>query len=151
PGWKDFYNLGSLSPYEYNVTLAKQYLSGIDTSKLPPLELVIYSACTACTNAAQVVQADLANIGLQVNIVIQQQSVFFTSYGSYTTNLQNSASLGNMIIDSGWAPNALTPADNWLSFVSNGSLYGNWGAYYNPVVQKCVDSFTSISDITSIQ
>jgi ABC-type transport system substrate-binding protein len=153
PGWKDFYDLGNLQPYQYNVTMAQQILARaqIDTSKLPPLQFVIYSSCSACTNAAQVIQSDLGNIGLQVNIVIQQQSVFFSGYGSYATNLQNSASLGNMIIDSGWAPNALTPADNWLSFVSNGSLFGNWGAYYNPLVQKCVDSFTSTTDITSIQ
>jgi ABC-type transport system substrate-binding protein len=153
PGWKDFYDLGNLPPYQYNVTLAKQILAQahIDPSTLPPLQLVIYSACVACTQAAQAIQSDLANVGIGVNIVIQQQSAFFSSYGSYATNLNNSASHGNMIIDSGWAPNAPTPADNWLSFVSNKSLYVNWGAYYNPVVQKCVDSFTSTTNTTAIQ
>jgi ABC-type transport system substrate-binding protein len=50
-----------------------------------------------------------------------------------------------------WAPNALTPADNWVTFVSNQSIYGNSAIYYNPTVQACVNAFTATSDVTSIQ
>jgi ABC-type transport system substrate-binding protein len=50
-----------------------------------------------------------------------------------------------------WSPYALTPADYWVTFVSNESVYGNVAAYSNPVVQKCITAFTSSADETYIQ
>jgi ABC-type transport system substrate-binding protein len=83
-----------------------------------------------------------------------QYTQYVSVYGSYSTNLAGASQIGQLsFVDAGesWAPYALTPADYWLTFVSNGSLYGNWAIYSNPVVQKCVDSFTSSTNTSYIQ
>ncbi|MGA3407101.1 MAG: hypothetical protein ABSD49_15335 [Candidatus Bathyarchaeia archaeon] len=49
------------------------------------------------------------------------------------------------------SPLSLTPADYWLGFVSNTSVFNNFAVYYNPVVQKAVDAFTTSGNITYIQ
>src|SRR5207244_5385327 len=153
PAWSDFYNLGNYSQYSYNVTLAKQYLATANLSSLPSLTFRIYSGCQWCSTLAQIVQSDLSDIGLSVNIVVVQSSLYFSVYGSYSANVQNADQIGQLSLLGGttWAPAALTPADYWLSFVSNRSLYGNWAVYYHPKVQACVDSFTSSIDVTYIQ
>ena len=38
-----------------------------------------------------------------------------------------------------WGPSTLTPADYWLSFVSNQSAYGNWAVYSSPLVVACAN------------
>ena len=38
-----------------------------------------------------------------------------------------------------------------MTFVNNGSVWGNYPAYSNPIVQKCVDSFTSTTNATLIK
>jgi ABC-type transport system substrate-binding protein len=153
PAWSDFYNLGNYSQYSYNVTLAKQYLATANLRNLPPLTFRIYSGCQWCSTLAQIVQSDLSDIGLSINIVVVQSSLYFSVYGSYSSNVQNADQIGQLSLLGGttWAPAALTPADYWLSFVSNRSLYGNWAVYYHPTVQACADSFTSSIDVTYIQ
>jgi ABC-type transport system substrate-binding protein len=154
PAWKQFYDLGNFTPYQYNVTLAKQYLSKANITSLPSFTLTTTSGCQTCTLEAEVIQSDLAQIGITVSINVNQYGQYVSVYGSYSTNLANAAQIGQLsFVDAGesWAPYALTPADYWGTFVSNGSLFGNWAIYYNPVVQKCVDSFTSSSNITYIQ
>jgi hypothetical protein len=68
--------------------------------------------------------------------------------------VQNPAELGNIGFaygGIGLGPFAPTPLDAWAEFVSNASLFGNTALYYNPVVQKCVNSFTQTTDIATIQ
>jgi len=154
PAWKDYYDLGNYTPYQYNVSLAQNYLSQAKVANMPTLTMNIISGCDSCTNAAQVIQSDLNAIGINVNIVVENANSYWAPWGTYQTNLQNAVQLGQLSFvnaGSGWSPGALTPADYWISFVSNTSFFGNTAVYYNPIVQKCVNAFTTISDATQIQ
>ena len=153
PAWQQYYNPSNLPPYQYNITLAKQYLSEAHVSNLPTMTFTIVSGCTYCSLVAQIVQANLGAIGIDISIVSQQSSDYYASYGSYSTNVANAAQIGQLSILGGsdWAPNTLTPGDFWVSFVSNGSLWGNWAAYYNPTVQAAVTALTSSNNVTYIQ
>ena len=72
PAQKDWYDLGNLPQYSNDLTVAKQYLaqSGVDVSKLAPLEFRVVSGCTYCYSTAQIVQADLAQIGITITIEV---------------------------------------------------------------------------------
>jgi ABC-type transport system substrate-binding protein len=102
---------------------------------------------------ATIVQADLSQIGITVNIHVLSSTAYYVPYGTYSTNVANANAIGHLSVLGGsiWAPAALTPADYWVGFVNNGSLWGNWAAYANPTVQKCVDAFTSSSNVGQIQ
>jgi ABC-type transport system substrate-binding protein len=153
PLWKQFYDLGGFQPYQYNLTLAQQYLARANITTMPALDLKIVSQCQICTNAAEVIQADLGQLGINVNVDVLSASAFWAPWGTYQTNLQNAAQLGQLSFVNagfGWSPGALTPADYWISFVSNTSVFGNTAVYYNPTVQKCVNGFTSNSDATQL-
>jgi len=50
-----------------------------------------------------------------------------------------------------WGPATLTPADYWVTFVSNQSLWGNWAGYSNSIVQNCVNSFTETTNVSLVQ
>jgi peptide/nickel transport system substrate-binding protein len=156
PAWKDFYDLGNFPPYTYNLTKAIQILKAnhLNPSTFPPLLYKVVSGCDACIRAAEVIQADLAQINMTVNIEVVSQSEYYSVLGNYQTNLENAAQIGALaMVNSGfgWAPATLTPADYWVTFVNNQSSWGNWPAYYNPVVQKCVNAFTSTGNISEIQ
>ncbi len=154
PSWKDFYNLGNFPPYQYDVNLAKQLLAQANIKDMPTFLFRSQASCEACINAAQVVQADLAQIGINVNIEVVQTAQYYSNYGNYQTNVQNAALLGQLsFVNSGfgWSPATLTPADYWVTFVNNQSSWGNWAGYSHPVVQKCVDAFTTAGDIAVIQ
>jgi ABC-type transport system substrate-binding protein len=155
PAWKDYYNLGNLAPYQYNVTMAQQILSkaGIDPTKLPAFDFRLVSTCLYCIAMATIVQADLSQIGITVNIQVLGSTAYYTPYGTYSTNVADANSIGQLSVLGGsiWAPAALTPADYWIGFVNNGSLWGNWAGYAHPTVQKCVNAFTSSSDVSQIK
>ena len=156
PAWKDFYNLGNVQPYQFDVNMAKQILTqaNVDTTKFPPLSFKVQAGCEACTNVATVIQSDLAAIGLDVQIQILSTSDYYSSFGNYATNLANAQQIGQLAyVNSGfgWAPATMTPADYWVTFVNNGSIWGNWPAYSHPTVQACVNAFTSTSDVATIQ
>jgi len=160
PLWKDYYNLGNTPHYDYNLTLAKDFLAKAEvdypnlTSSMPTLTFRSQANCATCTNAAQVVQADLANLGINVNIVVQTTGNFYSVLGSYSSELANPDALGQLaFVNSGfgWGPASLTPADYWVTFVSSKSTWGNYAIYYDPTVQACVDAFTSIQNTAEIQ
>lgn len=160
PAWKNYYNLGNTPSYDYNVQLAKDYLAKAEakypnlTTSMPTLTFRVVAGCPLCTNAAQVVQANLADLGIGVNVIVQTNGPFYSVLGSYASEVANPQPLGQLaFVNSGfgWGPATLTPADYWVSFVSNKSTWGNYAIYYDPIVQKCVDSFTNGSDQGTIQ
>jgi peptide/nickel transport system substrate-binding protein len=156
PAWSQFYDLGGYAPYQYNITEAQQILSNasINTANFPVFDLDVQSGCEDCLSAAQVVQADLSNIGINVNIQIESTSEYYIPYGTYTTNVANAAQIGQLaFVNSGfgWGPATVTPADYWVTFVSNTSLWGNWPGYSNPTVQACVNAFTATNNVSAIQ
>lgn len=154
PAWSDFYNLGNSPGYQYNLTLAQQYLNESGITNMPHLLFRAQAGCQSCTNAAQVIQSDLGQIGLTVDIEVLLTPSYYAPYGTYQTNLANAQQLGQLAFVNGgfgWGPATLTPADYWVTFVSCKSLWGNWAGYCNPTVQKAVDAFTSSTDVSYIQ
>ena len=96
PAWKDFYNLGNTPAYQYNLTLAQHYLSLANISNPPLLQVRIAAGCSYCVNTAQIVQADLASIGLNVQISVIAGSQYFAPTGGYSTMLSNADQLGHL-------------------------------------------------------
>jgi peptide/nickel transport system substrate-binding protein len=155
PAWSDFYDLGGAQQYQYNTTLAIQYLdeSGVNASTVT-LTYPIENTCSYCVDRAELVQNDLGAIGITVDIEILSSDVWCNDLcGGYSTNLADPSNLGNIndVYGSVYAPGALTPADTWMSLVSNESVTGNQAIYYNPAVQACVNAFTTVSSTSQIQ
>jgi peptide/nickel transport system substrate-binding protein len=153
PAWKQYYDLGNFSPYNYNLTLAKSYLNKSGIQNIPTITFAIPSGIAYDSVIAQIVQADLAQIGITVNVEIQEGNAYWGNYVDYHTEASNPQQIAQLSMMGGeaWAPNTLTPADYWVTFVSNGSAYGNWAIYSNPSVQACVNSFTSNSNVSQIE
>jgi ABC-type transport system substrate-binding protein len=152
PIWKQFYNLNNLQPYQYNLTLAQQDLAEANITNFPTISFKVPVDCDYCVNTAQVVQGDLAQIGINVNIEVLATNTWEQWYGNYTTNVNNAAQIGQLsTLGFDWASPALDPADYWLSFMSCTSLWGNWAGYCNPTVQKAVNAFLTTSNVTAIQ
>lgn len=150
PAWRDYYNPGNYS-YQYNLTLAKQDLVKANLSSLPPLVMNILSDYPLASNIAETVQSDLSAIGMSVQINLQDSSVFYTPYGSYSYEVQNSAQIGNLVEYVGtWAVDRLTAADDWITFVSNQSYSGNTALYSNPVVQNAITALLGSNNLTYI-
>jgi len=153
PAWPQFYDLGNYTPYQFNLTLAQQELKSANISSMPTITFRTISGCVYCSEIGQIVQADLANIGITVNLEVLQSTSYYAPYGTFSTNVANAAQIGQLSILGGsvWAPAALTPADYWIGFVNNGSLWGNWAGYYNPTVQGCVNGFSTSANVSYIQ
>ena len=154
PAYTQFYDLGNSPDYSYNVTLASHYLAESNVPSGTTITFRTLSGCEYCSIIGQIVQADLGQIGITVDILIVPSGTFANPYGSYQTDLQDTSQIGNLALigsDGAWAPDALTPADNWVSFVSNESFFGNFANYYNPIVQSCVNAFTSTTNTSYIQ
>jgi peptide/nickel transport system substrate-binding protein len=157
PAWKQFYDLGNFTPYQYNPSLAENDLAAAgfkNGTGLPQFTMRTVSDCLQCSNTAQVVQSDLAAIGITVNIEVLSSNSYYSPYGTYSTNVKDNASIGQLsFIDGGgmWGPATLTPADYWVTFVNNQSLWGDWAGYSNPTVQACVNSFTQTTNVGQIQ
>jgi peptide/nickel transport system substrate-binding protein len=155
PLYPQYYDLGNFSAYQYNPTNATNILkaAGLNPSSLGTLTFRTEADCAMCAGIAQIVQADLEQIGFTVTISQVAGSAYDTVYGSYSTNVANAAQIGQLSLLGGqsWAPSALTAADNWVSLVSNTSSWGNWAGFSTPQIQACVNAFTSTSSVSQIQ
>jgi ABC-type transport system substrate-binding protein len=154
PAWKDFYDLGNYSAYNYNLTLVQKDLKQANITNMPTFTFRTVTGCDYCTTVAEIIQSDLALIGIVVNIILLPSIEFFSPFGSYSRNVADASQIGQMTLVGGaanWAPATLTPADYWLSFVNNDSSYGNQAGYASPNVQQCVNVFTSTQNVSLIQ
>ncbi|MFI5419925.1 MAG: ABC transporter substrate-binding protein, partial [Nitrososphaerales archaeon] len=155
PAWSQFYDLGKYAPYQYNLTLAKQDLAQANITNMPQFTFRTVSGCEVCASAAQIIQSDLSQIGITVNIIVLTPGQYYSgTYGPYATNVANAQAIGQISFVNGgfgWGPATLTPADYWVTFVSNASVWGNWAGYSNPTVQKCVNAFTATTNVSLIQ
>jgi peptide/nickel transport system substrate-binding protein len=151
PGWKQFYDLGNLPPYQYNLTLATQDMLAAKLTSVPTFSFRIPAGCTFCNDIAQIVQSDLSALNITTNIDVLQFSSYVAPYGSYSTNVANAQQIGQLAILGGadWA--SFLASDNWDYVVGNQSGWGNWAGYYNPTVQACANSFTANTNVTYIQ
>jgi len=161
PVWKQFYDLGNLTPYTYNMTLATQDLSAanINVSSLPTLQFNVISGCISCISTAQIIQADLSQIGINVNIQVLTSASWSAPLVAGSSTYSGALQIAQQVSQLTWfgpatfAPDAPTPADAWLLFVNNESTASDYAIYANPNVQPCVDAWTngsSISTITSL-
>jgi peptide/nickel transport system substrate-binding protein len=153
PNYGAYYDPASLPPYTFNVTEAKLDLAKAgypNGNGLPPLTLRTVAGCSYCINAAQVIQSDLANVGITVNIVEVASSTYWNPYGPYSTNLQNANQLGQLSFLGGeiYSPDYLGPTDYWVGFVTNSSTWGNWAVYDNPRVDQDVAVLSSTANQT---
>ncbi|MGA2237681.1 MAG: ABC transporter substrate-binding protein [Candidatus Bathyarchaeia archaeon] len=148
PNYGVYYDPGNLPPYDYNVTEAKDYLAKAgypNGNGLTTLNFRIVSGCSFCKVAAEIVQSNLADIGIKSEINEVESGTYWGPYGNYQTNLQNAAQLGHLSFLGGmmWAPSAISPTDYWTSFVSTKSLWGNWAVYSNDKVDQAVATLAS--------
>ena len=155
PNFGTFYNPGDLPPYDYNLTQAEGYLAKAgypNGTGLPDLQFRISNSPAFCATAAEIIQSDLKRIGINVVITTLDASTYYAPYGNYATNLQNAEQLGHLSFLGGglsWAGDQ-TPIDNWVGFVNNASLWGNWAVYSNPKVNSAVSIVSKSNDINQI-
>jgi peptide/nickel transport system substrate-binding protein len=148
PNYGVYYDPGNYPPYAYDVAMAKDYLAKAgypDGKGLPTLAFRIVAGCSFCKVAAEIVQSNLADIGIKSEITEVEGGTYWGPYGDYNTNLKNAKELGNLSFLGGmmWAPSAISPTDYWTSFVSTKSLWGNWAVYSNDKVDKAVATLAS--------
>jgi ABC-type transport system substrate-binding protein len=159
PAQKDWYNLGNNPPYSYDLNVAKQYLaqSGVNVATLAPLEFRVVAGCTYCISAAQIVQADLGQIGITVTILVTPGSQYTLPYIAGASSYQAGLAVAQQVAQLSWfgtgtfAPGAATPADAWILFANYNTPANDWAIYANPTVQKCVDAWTATADVNYIK
>jgi peptide/nickel transport system substrate-binding protein len=155
PNYSPYYDPGNYTPYQFNLTLAQSDLSeaGFANGKgLPTLDLQIAATGTWMEPTAEIIQSDLAQIGINVNIEVLSGSNWYNLDGGYQTNLNNSAQMSNLRLDdpTGYAPDYLAPTDYWIGFVTNMSDWGNYGIYNNPTVDSNVAYMIDNTNVSSI-
>jgi ABC-type transport system substrate-binding protein len=158
PAFSQLYDLGDISPYQFNVTLAMQDLaaSKVNVATLAPLDFRIIEGCGVCSTTAQIVQTDLANIGIPVNVIVTTPSQYAPPYvagaGTYQVEVNESQTIANIMWfgTATFAPDEPTPADSWLTWVSNETSANNYAIYSNPVVQTCVNDITNGTPVAAL-
>ena len=151
PMWTDFYNLGNLTPYQTNLTLARQYLAESNVTNPPTLNMTAIADCSYCIDTSTIVAADLAEIGINVVVQGELPSLYYTPYTTYPQELADPTSIASLSFFEHYAAPLMTPVDNWNAYVSNGSIGSNGAIYYNPIVQNAINSFYTTTNVTQIQ
>ncbi|MDA4129743.1 MAG: ABC transporter substrate-binding protein [Thaumarchaeota archaeon] len=154
PIYGQFYNLPGFQPYQYNLTLAKQYLTSANVKS--PVSITFFGSSTTDWQgiAAQVMQADLAQIGITLTINDVPYAQCQTYQGAYSFNLKlNTSSSYNIELPGcgPWGPSELTPADAFTDFASNRSTLGNTAIYSNSIVENGINAFFNSQNTTDIQ
>jgi ABC-type transport system substrate-binding protein len=165
----NFYDEGDYPPYQYNLTLALILLEKaakechfsvtlpngtVINPGAPPLKPIEFQAFTGygdwAVTGAQLVAADLEQIGIPIEIVTVTPDEWFTPYGNFQTNLQDINQIPPLTFNGPtvYAPDYLHPCDYWIAFVSNMSSWGNWDAWDNPRVDYDVLKACTTINIT---
>ncbi len=148
PYYGPYYDPGNYTPYQTNYTAAAQYLTDAGFPGghgIPALTMYIDVLGEFYESPiAQVIAANLAQIGITVNIQIVTDAVYYQYYGTYATNLANAAkipplALGNV---AGFAPDYLAPTDFWGAFVTTYSSWGNFAIFNSTEVTNLVASIS---------
>jgi ABC-type transport system substrate-binding protein len=151
PNYGEFYNPGDLPPYERDLDEAREFLeaAGFPNGEgLPPLKCRINADSPLSAAMAEIIQANLAEVGIVVNI--EKAMDYYTPYGDYAFNLANAEEIGHLPLNTGYAPDYLSPANYWLAFVSDRSLWGNTGTCTGPEIEAAVDKFSETGDVDEI-
>jgi len=158
PIYGKFYDPGNFPLYDYNVSEASGFLKSAgfpNGTGLPQLTLMIDSYGTTWEEpAAEVIQANLDQIGIKVNIEVLNTPTFESNIDGLTYNqsLANPAGHPDMTFDTyaGYAPDFLSPADFFTSFVSQYSAYSNYAIYDDPAVDTAINLVTQTSNQTQL-
>jgi peptide/nickel transport system substrate-binding protein len=154
PIYGSLYNPLNYSGYAYNLTEAANYLTsaGFPNGKgLPDLNLVIDGSYPWEETSAELIQTDLANIGITLNI----NDVTHDYYDSYYYGTTYSQWLANpppdqltMIGGTGYAPDYIGPADYVGNFITNESLLANSAVYNSNASYATFEALLSSSNVT---
>jgi peptide/nickel transport system substrate-binding protein len=158
PIYGPFYDPGNFTPYQYNVTEAAADLTAAgfpNGTGLPALTLMTDSDGSSWEEpAAEVIQANLAVIGITVNIQVMQTVTFESNIDALTYNqsLANPSSHPDLTFDTyaGYAPDFISPADFFTSFVSQYSIYSNYAIYDDPAVDYAINLVTQTTNQTEL-
>lgn len=155
PNYHPYYDPGNYTPYQLNVSLAEKDLAAAGFANgtgIPTLNLQIDPTGSWMLPTAEIVQADLAQIGITVNIQAVTDANFYQYYGNYKTNVNNAQQEPNLKFDdpTGYAPDYLAPSDYWIGFVTNMSNWGDYAAYNNATVDSNVAYMVDHTNVSSI-
>lgn len=155
PNYGAYYDPGNFPLYQQNITLAKAEMTQAgfpNGAGFPTLDFIIVSASTYWEiPAAQEIQANLQQIGINTNIVVQPLSVEAAPYGSYQTNLQDAAQITPLQLSwTAYSPDYLAPTDYWTAFVTTFSSFGNFDIYNNSIVDQAVQLMYHSNNQTAI-
>ncbi|HYB02908.1 MAG TPA: hypothetical protein VED17_00510, partial [Nitrososphaerales archaeon] len=104
--------------------------------------------------AAEIIQANLAAIGITVNIELMQTTTFEADIdaSTYNQSLANPSGHPDMTFDTyaGYAPDFISPADFFTSFVSAYSIYSNYAIYDDPAVDYAINLVTQTTNQTAL-
>jgi ABC-type transport system substrate-binding protein len=120
------------------------------------LEFAVVAGCSYCEQTAEIVQADLSQIGINVNIQVIEPNDYalpnIAGASSYAAGVNSSQTIAQLSwFGTGtFAPAAPDPADAWLLFVNNQTSSNNWALYSNPTVQNCVNDWTNGSSNSTL-
>ncbi len=155
PAWTDYYDVGGYSPPSYNLTLARQLLfDAVGNVSVPPLNFAMLSSCAPCLAVGTIVQSDLLQLGIQVNVQALSTAAFaapnMVGFGGYVGDSKIASQAANFVWmgDSTYAPDLLTPVDDWTTFVSCTSIANDFAVYCNPTVQQAVNAWFNGSSPT---
>ena len=137
----------SISPYQYNVTLAEQELAQAgyangnfkNGTALPTITFAYPLDWPSGALVASAIQSDLSKIGLQVNIV----GATDVSYGDYVSLPFNSPQRPQMLAYF-WTPDFQDPAD----YATPSAAYGWNDGYSNPQIEKLGTEALSTFNLT---
>jgi peptide/nickel transport system substrate-binding protein len=154
PIYGKFYDPGNFPPYEYNVTEAASLLKAAgfpNGTGLPALTLMTDSFGSSWEEpAAEVIQANLAVIGITVNIQVMQTLAFESNIDAvaYSASLANPSGHPDLTFDTyaGYAPDFISPADFFTSFVSQYSIYSNYAIYDDPAIDTAINLVTQTTN-----
>jgi len=156
PNFGAYYDPGNVPQYQYNLTLAAQYLAqaGFPNGKgLPTLNMAVdQNAAFYEEPQAELIQAELSQIGISTNIVVEVASQYYSYFGTYAYELQNAKNIPTITFDGSvpYAPDFMTPIDYWSFFVTNYTLFGNYAIYSNSIVNTNVAYMFSSNNQTAI-
>jgi peptide/nickel transport system substrate-binding protein len=158
PIYGKFYDPGNFTPYQYNLTLSESYLKSAgfpNGTGLPALNLTTDSFGSSWENpAAEIIQANLAQIGITVTIQVLATPTFEQNIDGLTYNqsLSNPSGHPDLTFDTyaGYAPDFISPADFFTSFVSQYSAYSNYAIYDDPAVDNAINLVTQTSNQTQL-
>jgi ABC-type transport system substrate-binding protein len=151
----EYYNPANVPLYDYDTAKAKQYLvdAGYPNGQgLPTITFTVQANSPFQTIIAEIVQQNLAEIGIKVEIESQILSLLQSRWGDYNYNVQHAKDMPMMSLwePFAYSPDYIAPSNYWTSFVSSYSLWGNQAAYSNPVVDEAVGLMGQTNDEAQI-